>query len=31
MITLVDSAGLKVDGVAYTKDAAAAEGWTIVF
>ena len=31
MITLVDAAGLKVDGVAYTKDAASAEGWTIVF
>ena len=31
MITLVDSSGLKVDGVAYTKAAAAAEGWTIVF
>ncbi len=30
-ITLVDAAGLKVDGVAYTKDDAAAEGWTIVF
>jgi uncharacterized protein YukJ len=30
-ITLVDGDGLKVDGVAYTKDAAAAEGWTIVF
>ena len=30
-ITLVDAGGLKVDGVAYTKDAASAEGWTIVF
>ena len=30
-ITLVDASGLKVDGVAYTKDAAAAEGWTMVF
>jgi hypothetical protein len=30
-LTLVDRAGLKVDGVAYTKEAAAAEGWTIVF
>lgn len=30
-ITLVDADGLKVDGVAYTKDQAAAEGWTIVF
>ena len=31
MITLVDQDGLKVDGVAYTKDAASAEGWTVVF
>jgi uncharacterized protein YukJ len=31
MVTLVDSSGLKVDGVAYTQDDAAAEGWTIVF
>ena len=31
MITLVDAAGLKVDGVAYTKEQASAEGWTIVF
>ncbi len=30
-ITLVDASGLKVDGVAYTKSAAAAQGWTIVF
>ncbi len=30
-ITLVDGSGLKVDGVAYTAEAAAAEGWTIVF
>ncbi|MFO1204865.1 MAG: DUF2278 family protein [Burkholderiales bacterium] len=30
-ITLVDGNGLKVDGVAYTKDDAAVEGWTIVF
>ena len=30
-ITLVDASGLKVDGVAYTKDDAAADGWTIVF
>ena len=30
-ITRVDASGLKVDGVAYTKDAASAEGWTIVF
>ena len=31
MITLVDAAGLKVDGVAYTKEQASNEGWTIVF
>ena len=30
-ITLVDDRGLKVDGIAYTKDDAAADGWTIVF
>jgi hypothetical protein len=30
-LTLVDGSGLKVDGVAYTKEAAAADGWTIVF
>ena len=30
-ITLVDAAGLKVDGVAYTKEQASNEGWTIVF
>lgn len=30
-ITLLDSAGLKVDGVAYTAEQAAREGWTIVF
>jgi len=30
LITLLDSAGLKVDGVAYTK-AQAAEGWSVVF
>ena len=30
-LTLVDGSGLKVDGVAYTKDDAAADGWTIVF
>jgi hypothetical protein len=30
-LTLVDAGGLKVDGVAYTKDDAAADGWTIVF
>jgi len=31
LITLLDKAGLKVDGVAYTKQQAALEGWTIVF
>ena len=30
-ITLVDEAGLKVDGVAYTKEQARHPGWTIVF
>ncbi|AEV82887.1 hypothetical protein ACWT_1868 [Actinoplanes sp. SE50] len=30
-ITLLDAAGLKVDGVAYTADQAGREGWTIVF
>jgi len=30
-ISLLDAAGLKVDGVAYTKAAAEPEGWTIVF
>ena len=30
-ITLLNSQGLKVDGVAYTKEQAQAEGWTIVF
>jgi uncharacterized protein YukJ len=30
-ITLLDGAGLKVDGVAYTADDAAREGWTVVF
>ncbi len=30
-ITLVDAGGLKVDGVAYTAEDAAVEGWTIVF
>ena len=30
-ITLVDAAGLKVDGVAYTKAQAGKEGWTVVF
>jgi Uncharacterized conserved protein (DUF2278) len=31
LITLLDPAGLKVDGVAYTQDQAAREGWTITF
>ncbi len=31
LITLLDSAGLKVDGVAYTKAQACAEGWTVTF
>lgn len=31
IITLLDAAGLKVDGVAYTRDQARREGWTIVF
>ncbi|MFJ3303718.1 DUF2278 family protein [Streptomyces sp. NPDC086549] len=30
-ITLVDAGGLKVDGVSYTGDQAAREGWTVVF
>ena len=30
-ITLVNDDGLKVDGVAYTKQAASRPGWTIVF
>jgi uncharacterized protein YukJ len=30
-ITLLDAAELKVDGVAYTRDQARAEGWTLVF
>jgi uncharacterized protein YukJ len=30
-VTLVDAAGLKVDGVAYTKAQAGKEGWTVVF
>jgi uncharacterized protein YukJ len=30
-ITLLDADGLKVDGVAYTADAARQEGWTVVF
>src|SRR5262245_25158469 len=31
IITLLDSRGLKVDGVAYTEDQAKKEGWTLVF
>jgi hypothetical protein len=30
-ITLLDSAGLKVSGVAYTADQAQREGWTVTF
>jgi Uncharacterized conserved protein (DUF2278)/Lamin Tail Domain len=31
LVTLLDPDGLKVDGVAYTKSQAAAEGWSLVF
>lgn len=31
IITLLDSKGIKIDGVSYTKDAANKQGWTIVF
>jgi uncharacterized protein YukJ len=31
IITLLDAAGLKVDGVSYTAEQASREGWTIVF
>jgi hypothetical protein len=31
IITLLDPAGLKVDGVSYTKEQARREGWLIVF
>ena len=31
IITLLDDRGLKIDGVAYTRDQANREGWTIVF
>ncbi len=31
IITLLDSTGIKVDGVAYTKDRAQKQGWTLVF
>lgn len=30
-VTLLDPDGLKVDGVAYTKGQADAEGWSLVF
>jgi uncharacterized protein YukJ len=30
-ITVLDGRGLKVDGVAYTSDQAAREGWTLIF
>ncbi|HEY5846742.1 MAG TPA: DUF2278 family protein [Nakamurella sp.] len=31
LITVIDPAGLKVDGVSYTREQAAKEGWTIAF
>jgi uncharacterized protein DUF2278 len=31
LVTLLDPDGLKVDGVAYTRSQAAAEGWSVVF
>jgi uncharacterized protein YukJ len=31
MITLLDDQGLKIDGVAYTKQDAQSEGWTVLF
>jgi len=31
VITLLDADGLKVDGVAYTRDQARREGWSTVF
>jgi uncharacterized protein YukJ len=31
LVTLLDAAGLKVDGVSYTADQAKKEGWTVVF
>ena len=31
IITLLDSKGIKIDGVSYTKDDAKKQGWTIVF
>jgi hypothetical protein len=30
-VTLLDAAGLKVDGVAYTAADASRDGWTITF
>ncbi|WP_395725811.1 DUF2278 family protein [Nakamurella sp.] len=31
LITVVDAAGAKVDGVSYTRDQASREGWTVAF
>jgi uncharacterized protein YukJ len=31
LVTLLDPGGLKVDGIAYTKSQASAEGWSVVF
>jgi hypothetical protein len=31
IITLLDSKGLKVNGVSYTKNEASRQGWTIIF
>ena len=31
LLSLLNPAGLKVDGVAYTRQQAEAEGWTVVF
>jgi len=31
LVTLLDPGGLKVDGIAYTKAQASAEGWSLVF
>ncbi|HEX2523484.1 MAG TPA: DUF2278 domain-containing protein, partial [Terriglobia bacterium] len=31
IITLLDKQGLKIDGVSYTKEQVARQGWTIVF
>jgi hypothetical protein len=30
-VTLLDSKGLKIDGVAYTADDVPEEGWTLTF